>query len=45
MTAAFVLPRLGMSPESAVALSACYGLSVLIGALPGALVPILPRER
>jgi hypothetical protein len=33
------------SVEAAVALSACYGLSVLIGALPGAVVPLLPGER
>ncbi|MEZ4239120.1 MAG: lysylphosphatidylglycerol synthase transmembrane domain-containing protein [Myxococcota bacterium] len=44
-TAAAVLPRLGWSLEAAVALSACYGLSVLIGALPGAVVPMLPGER
>ena len=43
-TAALVLPRLGWSPEQAVALSAVYGLSVLVGALPGALVPLW-RDR
>ena len=41
VTAAAVLPRLGVPVESAVALSACYGLSVLIGALPGAVVPLV----
>jgi uncharacterized membrane protein YbhN (UPF0104 family) len=42
--AALVLPRLGWTPEEAVALSAAYGLTALAGALPGALVP-LARAR
>ncbi|MEQ1507245.1 MAG: UPF0104 family protein, partial [Myxococcota bacterium] len=34
-TAAVILPRLGFSPEAAVALSASYGVSALLGAAPG----------
>jgi uncharacterized membrane protein YbhN (UPF0104 family) len=37
-SAAMVLGMLGWSTEAALALSAVYGLSVLLGALPGALV-------
>ena len=37
-SATAVLAYLGWSPEAALALSAVYGLSVLIGSLPGALV-------
>ena len=36
--AAAVLPPLGWSAEAAVATSALYGLSALLGASPGALV-------
>lgn len=43
LTAGAVLPALGWSPEQGVALAALYGLSVLLGALPGALVPLLDR--
>jgi len=39
-TAAVLLPSFGWSPEQAVALSTCYGLTVLAGSLPGALVPL-----
>lgn len=35
-TAVALLPRLGWSDEAAVALAATYGVSALIGALPGA---------
>jgi uncharacterized membrane protein YbhN (UPF0104 family) len=42
-TAALLLPRLGIPAESAVALSAAYGLSATIGALPGALGPLWMR--
>ena len=37
-TAVALLPRLGWSDEAAVALAASYGLSALLGALPGAFV-------
>jgi hypothetical protein len=35
-TAIALLPRLGWSDEAAVALAATYGVSALIGSLPGA---------
>ncbi|MBX2801105.1 MAG: flippase-like domain-containing protein [Myxococcales bacterium] len=41
-TAVALLPALGWSAESAMALSALYGLTALAGAVPGALVPLLP---
>lgn len=37
LSAAALLPAFGWTPEAAVALSATYGLSVLLGALPGGL--------
>lgn len=37
-TATALLPTLGWSSEAALALSATYGLTVLVGSLPGALV-------
>ncbi len=43
-TAAVLLPSFGWSPEQAVALSTLYGLTVLAGALPGALVPLWRRR-
>jgi uncharacterized membrane protein YbhN (UPF0104 family) len=42
-TAAALLPRFGVPAESAVAISAAYGLSGLLGAMPGALVPLWDR--
>ncbi|MCA9572314.1 MAG: flippase-like domain-containing protein, partial [Myxococcales bacterium] len=36
-TAVVVLPRFGWTPEGALALSALYGLTSLVGALPGGL--------
>jgi uncharacterized membrane protein YbhN (UPF0104 family) len=41
---AALLPFVGWSAEAGVALSLVYGLSVLLGALPGALVPLLGRR-
>ena len=41
VSATAVLAFLGWAPEEALALSAVYGLSVLIGALPGALVLLI----
>lgn len=43
-TATLLLPALGLAQEAALALSITYGLSVLLGALPGALVPLLRAE-
>lgn len=41
VTATLLLPSLGLPEEAALAVSITYGLSVLAGALPGALVPLL----
>ena len=43
-SAAAILPAFGWTAEQAVALAACYGISVLVGALPGALVPVWRRR-
>ncbi len=44
VSAALLLPGFGWTPEQAVALSTCYGLTVLAGSLPGALVPLWTRH-
>ena len=41
--AMLLLPSFGWSNEEALALSALYGFTVLLGALPGALVPLIPE--
>ena len=41
VTATLLLPSLGLPEEAALAVSITYGLSVLVGALPGVLVPLL----
>ncbi len=40
-SATVVLAVLGWSPEAALALSAAYGLSILVGSLPGAMVLLM----
>lgn len=41
--AAVVLPRVGVPADAAIAVSAAYGASALLGALPGAAVPWVRR--
>jgi uncharacterized membrane protein YbhN (UPF0104 family) len=43
-SAAALLPAFGFTPEEAVALAGCYGVTVLVGALPGACVPLWGRR-
>lgn len=39
-SAAALLPGFGFTAEEAVALAGCYGVTVLVGSLPGACVPL-----
>jgi hypothetical protein len=44
-----LLARYGVAPEQALVLSVCFGLTLAIGSLPGAIVwllyPAAPRQR
>ncbi len=42
LSAAALFPAFGMSPEAGVVIAALYGLSVLLGALPAVILPLLP---
>ena len=44
LSAALLWPALGATPEEGVAISAAYGLSVLLGALPGLAVWAWPER-